>query len=110
MKFLKIGLGIFSLASVVLLSGCATRIGGILDDVGKYENQTVTVRGEVTERVWFEVLSRGAFQLTDSTGEIWVTTRSEPPELGATVTVKGRVESAVSIGDRYFGTVIVLNE
>lgn len=107
MKFFKIVAAVLVLAALIGLTGCATKISSITSDVAKYENQTVTIRGDVTDRIWFDILNRGAFEVSDGSGSIWVVTNTEPPSLGSTVTVKGQVNSAFSLGDRYFGTVIV---
>jgi hypothetical protein len=45
------------------------------------------------------VLGRGAYQIDDGTGTVWVVTRRGAPRLGARVAVKGRVRDVVNLGD-----------
>jgi hypothetical protein len=50
--------------------------------------QVVTVRGDVVNEIG--ILGQGAYQIKDSTGSIWVLTKSGLPKRNSTVTVKGR--------------------
>ena len=79
----------------------------------RYIGQSFAVRGEVgikgtvgnTSRVSF--LSKGAYQVGDGTGNIWGTTSQPSPEKGASISVRGTAQLAVSLGGRSLGTVIV---
>ena len=52
-------------------AGCnTTKIGDILDDPSQFENTEVSVKGTVGGTVWFSLLERGAYQVSDGTGSI----------------------------------------
>lgn len=51
--------------------------------------KTVYLRGEVKKQAPF--LDSGAYQLEDQTGEIWVVTTGDLPEVGTKVALKGKV-------------------
>lgn len=87
-------------AAVVLalgLAGCRTTINQILAEPGKYRDQEVTVGGEVVKSA--SVLGRGAYQIDDGTGTLWVVTKKGAPRQGARVAVKGRVRDVVNLGE-----------
>ena len=58
--------------SVLMLAGCPERttISRLNGDAGRYRNKEVLIVGEVTNS--FGALGRGAFELSDETGKIWV--------------------------------------
>lgn len=96
------------LLSVALAAGCsATKIGDILDNFPQYEGKEVTVKGTVGETVWFALLEKGAFQVGDASGNIWIVTSQPPPEEGKEVSVTGTVQAAFTLGDKSLGKVIV---
>ena len=89
------------------VAGCSsTKIGDILDDPSQFEGKEVSLKGTVGGTVWFSLLERGAYQVGDGTGNIWIITDQPPPKKGESVSVHGTVQSAVTLGDRSFGTVI----
>lgn len=79
------------------LAACRTTINQILAEPGKYANQEVTVGGEVVKSA--SVLGRGAYQIDDGTGTLWVVTKKGAPRQGARVAVKGRVRDVVNLGE-----------
>jgi hypothetical protein len=99
------------LLSTTLASGCtSTKISDILDNFRKYEGyegKEVTIEGSVGETIWFGLLEKGAFQVGESSGHIWVITSQPPSQEGSTVAVRGTVQAAVQLGERSFGRVIV---
>ena len=96
------------LAAVVPLAGCSgiTKIGDIQANPLQYEGKQVSVRGTTGDTVWFTVLSKGAYQIGDGSGTIWVVTTQPPPQKGIEISTRGTVSTAVKFGDRTFGTVI----
>ena len=107
-RFLLVFLLAGVLLSTALAAGCtSTRIGDILDDFQQYEGKEVTVKGTVGETVWFALLERGAFQVGDGSGNIWVITSQPPPQEGKEVTVTGTVQAAFQLGDRSLGKAIM---
>ena len=96
---------------MVLSVGCSpTKIGDILDDPAQFEGKEVTVKGTIGGTVWFSLLQSGAYQVGDGTGNIWIITNHPPPKEGVDVSVRGTVQSAITLGDRSFGTVISENK
>lgn len=93
---------------MVPLAGCAgrTKIGDILANPGQYNGKEVSVRGTVGDTLWFAVLDKGAYQLGDGSGTIWVVTTQPPPQKGLEISTKGTVSTLFRIGDRDLGTVI----
>ena len=106
---LSVAILLVLVATLVLTVGCATtdKIGDILADPSLYEGREVTISGTVGNTMWLALLSQGAYQVGDGTGNIWVTTSQPPPQKGETVSVKGSVQPAVSLGKTSLGTVIV---
>ena len=106
-------LSIIVLSVLILLVlttiGCsrATRIGDILANPSQYEGKDLTIRGTVGETAWFALVGKGAYQLGDGSGNIWVVTSQPPPQKGQSISSKGKVQSAFSIAGQSYGTVLV---
>ncbi len=96
-------------AALLLTSACAgtTRIGDVLSKTSQYEGKQITIRGTVGETVWGVVVDKGAYQLGDGTGTIWVITSQPPPQQGLSIVTTGTVQSAFSLAGRSFGTVLI---
>jgi hypothetical protein len=90
--------GIIALAVVTVFStACASRsINQVLADPGRYANKQVTVSGSVVDS--YSVVGRGAYQLEDKSGRLWVVSDSGVPRKGARVSVKGTVREGFSLG------------
>jgi hypothetical protein len=88
----------FLIVAAVLLSGCAARtINHILADPSRYANNSVRIEGSVTES--YSVLGRGAYQVDDGTGRIWVVSEKGVPREGARVSVKGKIRDGFNLGN-----------
>lgn len=79
------------------LVACRTTINQLLAEPGRYADKDVTVGGEVVKSA--SVLGRGAYQISDGTGTLWVVTKSGAPRQGARVAVTGRVRDVVNLGE-----------
>ena len=80
------------------LSGCgATTINHVLADPSRYADKEVTVGGRVVKSA--SVLGRGAYQIDDGSGTLWVVTKRGAPREGAKVSVTGRVRDVVNLGE-----------
>jgi len=79
------------------LAGCRTTINQLLAEPGRYADRDVTVGGHVVKSA--SVLGRGAYQIDDGTGTVWVVTKRGAPREGARVAVKGRVRDVVNLGE-----------
>jgi hypothetical protein len=113
MNKLKWFLSIISLSILILLVftaiGCnrATKIGDILANPSQYEGKDLTIRGTVGETAWFALVGKGAYQLGDGSGNIWVSTSQPPPQKGLSISSKGEVQTAFSIAGQSYGTVLI---
>lgn len=75
----------------------STPIKAILENPRKYEGKTLTISGEVINRMSLVFLKY--FRLQDKTGAIVVITSRVLPGMGSKVRVKGRIEEAFVIGN-----------
>ena len=94
-------------AGSVLLAGCPPResIAKLNQDPGRYAGKEVTIAGRVTDS--YGAAGRGAFQIDDGTGTMWVFAGGRGiPGNGAKVAVTGHVEEGLSIGGHNFATVL----
>ncbi|MGH7571738.1 MAG: hypothetical protein ACREMK_07845 [Gemmatimonadota bacterium] len=73
-------------------------IGELLDDPGRYDGETVKIKGEVTGSVG--ALGQGAYRVSDATGTMNVLSRGGgAPREGAEVGVEGEFRSVFTLGD-----------
>ena len=96
------------LAMSLSIPGCTktTKTGDITANSAQYDGKTVTISGYVEETIWNALTSRGAYQVNDGSGNIWVVTSKNPPAKGVKVSVTGSVSPAFTLGDRTLGTVV----
>jgi hypothetical protein len=73
-----------------------TTISRILAEPNRFHDDEVGLKGEVIKSA--SVLGKGAYQLDDGTGTIWVVSSKGTPRQGARVVVKGRVKDVVDLG------------
>jgi hypothetical protein len=83
-----------------------TRIGEIVGEPGRFENRTVTVRGEVLSATKLPFMEQGFYVIKDATGEITVVTRGALPAEGKTRSVRGKVQSTFKVMGKSLGVVI----
>jgi hypothetical protein len=79
--------------------GCASRtvhIKDLVSEPGDYDGHKVRVAGEVTEEK--NVLSFGAYEIDDGTGQIWILTDRGTPDEGSRVDVEGEFQAESLIG------------
>ena len=78
----------------VATAGCgATSINQVLADPARYRNQTITVRGTVSDSA--TILGRGAYRIADGDQGLWVVTTGGAPRKGARVEVTGRLQEGI---------------
>jgi hypothetical protein len=85
-----------------------TQIKNLLDNPRDYAGKTVTIKGTVSDRASFIVIK--SFSLKDDTGQIIVITDKPLPRVGDTISVKGKIEEAFSIGTEQLLVFIEVNE
>ncbi len=83
-------------ALVAVATACTTPISDLKTDPRKYEGKTVTIKGTVTASA--SVLFIKGFWLEDKTGRILVSPKGAVPREGEVVTVRGRVQQVVAVG------------
>lgn len=62
----------------------------IIEITKQKESSTVYISGKVLQTV--PLLQKGAYQIQDSTGIIWILTHAELPEKGTDISLKGKVK------------------
>lgn len=90
-------LGLVALVTLlVIATGCSTPIGDLKANPGKYQGQTVTIKGTVTASA--KVLFVSGFTVEDGSGTILVVPKGAVPREGEKVKVKGQVEQLFAVG------------
>ncbi len=85
------------LLTALFLAGCEEKsINQIKAEPERYANREVGIRGQVTESV--SILGRGAYQVDDGTGKLWVISEHGVPRKGSHVAVKGRIRDGFDMG------------
>jgi hypothetical protein len=65
-------------------------------DPSRYSDKNVRVEGQVTES--YSVLGKGAYQIDDGTGRLWVVSTKGVPRKGARVSTKGKIKDGFDVG------------
>ncbi len=94
--------GLTSCSSLARFGLGVTPIEKVMDQPTAFED--VTLRGKVINQVG--LFGKGAYQIQDQSGSIWVATDSGLPGNEEMVTVKGRVSEGLAIGGRNFGVIV----
>ena len=92
----SIALAMLVLAAVTSAACGARTINKVLADPGRYRNQSVKLTGSVVDS--YSLVGRGAYELDDKTGKMWVVSDNGVPRKGSRVTVKGTVREGFSLG------------
>ena len=90
------GLIVAILAIILSLACGAKTINHIMADPSRYADKEVKVEGTVTES--YSVIGKGAYQIDDGTGKLWVVSTKGVPRKGARVSTKGKVKDGFNIG------------
>jgi hypothetical protein len=90
------GVVLAALAAAVLFSACEQKtIRQIMAEPDRYRNQDVGVVGNVVRSI--SVLGKGAYEIDDGTGRLWVVSAKGVPRTGAHVGVKGRIHDGFDL-------------
>ena len=82
---------------VLVLVGCERKsINEIMADPQRYAHREVGVVGKVVRSV--SVLGKGAYEVDDGTGKLWVVSDKGVPREGARVGVKGKIRDGFNLG------------
>jgi hypothetical protein len=93
-QHLRVGLVlVFALAMI----GCEQKsINEIRANPSQYANKDVSVVGNVTRS--YSVLGRGAYEVDDGTGKLWIVSEKGVPREGARIAVKGTIRDGYNLG------------
>lgn len=95
--------------ALVIAAGCAhvgigvTPVADIKRSPASFEGKDITVKGTVRDVTKLPIVELKSYVLDDSTGEITVTTKGQPPAKGERLIVRGVVSSAAIVGGHSFG-------
>ena len=82
---------------VLAVAGCEQKtINQIKAEPSRYANHDVAIAGNVTRSV--SILGRGAYEIDDGTGKLWVVSEKGVPREGSKVVVKGKIRDAYDLG------------
>jgi hypothetical protein len=82
--------------SALIMTGCEQKtINEIKADPARYANREVTIVGNVTQSV--SVMGKGAYEIDDGTGKLWIISDTGVPRKGARVGVKGKIRDAYNL-------------
>lgn len=82
---------------VLATSGCAVKtVNQIIANPSRYSDRDVRVSGAVVDS--YSIANRGAYQIDDGTGRLWVISDKGVPGTTARVTVKGTVRTGFNVG------------
>jgi hypothetical protein len=81
----------------LIMAGCEQKtINDIKADPSLYANKEVAITGTVTRSV--SLLGKGAYEIEDGTGKLWVVSKSGVPREGAKIIVKGKIQDGFNLG------------
>ena len=99
------------IAILFLAAGCGgTKVADIQNSLDKFKDQEITLGGKVVETLTLPFIRKGAYQLDDGSGRIWVIPEGDVPARGDKVKVMGTVRAGVEIAGKNFGVVLMEGE
>lgn len=97
LKFRTYALVAGAVLCLLALSGCEQKtVNEIRADPARYADKDVSVIGSVTRS--YSVLGRGAYEVDDGTGKLWVVSDKGVPREGAKIAVKGTIRDGFNLG------------
>jgi hypothetical protein len=85
------------IALLLPLTACELKtINQIKAEPDRYVRHEVGIAGMVVRS--YSVMGRGAYEVDDGTGKLWVVSERGVPRTGAKVAVKGRIKDAYNLG------------
>ena len=92
----SIGLAVLVFTAVMSAACGARTINKVLADPQRYRDREVKLTGSVVDS--FSLVGRGAYQLDDTTGRLWIVSDRGVPRRGARVVVRGTVREGFNLG------------
>jgi hypothetical protein len=83
------------LVALMIVSCERKAIKDIKLEPGRYSQQPVVVSGKVVRS--FSVAGKGAYEIDDGTGRLWIVAEKSVPHEGARVTAKGTIRDAYDL-------------
>ena len=81
---------------IFLTAGCEFKtINDIKADPGRYADSEVTVAGTVVRS--FSLLGKGAYEIEDGTGKLWIVSEKGVPREGAKIAVTGTIRDGYNL-------------
>lgn len=81
----------------LLLVACEKKtINQIKADPNRYAQHEVGIEGQVVRS--YSVLGKGAYEVDDGTGKLWVVSDKGVPRTGTRVAVKGKIKDGFNLG------------
>ncbi len=90
-------MGIAVILALTMLACEQKTVNEIRADPGRYTNKEVAVVGNVVRS--FSVLGRGAYEVDDGTGKLWIMSEKGVPMQGTRVLVKGTIRDGYNLGE-----------
>ena len=90
----------------LLLARCGIGFTNVADVMARpefYQGKDVLIRGTVKNTLKIPFVTIRGYSVADKTGEIAVSTSTQPPLAGAEVHVRGRLETLAQIGEQNYG-------
>ena len=82
---------------VLFLAACEQKkISQIRAEPDRYADKEVGITGKVVRS--YSVLGRGAYEVDDGTGKLWVVSEKGVPRTGSEVAVKGKIKDGFDLG------------
>lgn len=82
----------------LIMAGCEQKtISQIKADPSRYANKDVAVTATVVRS--YSLLGRGAYEIEDGTGKLWVISDKGVPREGSKVVVQGTIRDAFNVGN-----------
>jgi hypothetical protein len=85
-----------SLPAVLFIACEQKTISQIKAEPDRYANHDVGIAGKVVRS--YSVLGKGAYEVDDGTGKLWVVSEKGVPRTGTSVAVKGRIKDGFNLG------------
>jgi hypothetical protein len=98
-----------ALAAAAVLAACGhlgigtTNVADIKANPRAFEGKEVVIKGTVRDVTKLPMVDLKSYVVADATGDITVTTKSNPPATGEKLVVRGEVSSAAIVGGHSFG-------
>jgi len=87
---------VVSMLALLLIACEKKTINQIKADPNRYAQREVGIEGQVVRS--YSVLGKGAYEVDDGTGKLWVVSDKGVPRTGARVAVKGKIKDGFDLG------------